>query len=174
MLYDNAQLARVYLHTWQVTGEPFYRAIVEEILHYAVREMTDGSTTLTTGPAGDFYSTEDEDSEGEEGKFFVCAPEEIHTIRDDQADSFIAAYSVTGRGNFEGKNILELKGGLEEREALAEARRRLFEAREDRVHPGRDDKVLTSWNRLMLAAFAEAARVLKRDDYLEVAEQSSS
>ncbi len=163
MLYDNAQLARVYLHGWQATGEPFYRTIAEEILDYVVREMTDSS-------AG-FYSTQDADSEGEggrtasEGKFFVWTPDEIHRVLGDQADRFIKVYGVTGRGNFEGKNILELEGSLEEREALAEARRRLFEAREQRVHPGRDDKVLTSWNGLMLAAFAEAARVLGRDDY---------
>jgi uncharacterized protein YyaL (SSP411 family) len=122
MLYDNAQLARVYLHAWQVTGEPFYR---------------------------------------------------IRSVLGDQADRFIEAYGVTERGNFEGKNILEFKGGLEEREALAEARRKLFEAREERVHPGRDDKVLISWNGLMLAAFAEAARVLEREEYREVAERNA-
>jgi uncharacterized protein YyaL (SSP411 family) len=156
MLYDNAQLARVYLHTWHVTGEPFYRAIVEETLDYVIREMT--------SPGGGFYSTQDADSEGEEGKFFVWTPDEIRAVLGDEADRFMAAYGVTERGNFEGKNILELKGSLEEREALAEARRKLFDAREQRVHPGRDDKVLVSWNGLMLAAFAEAARVLKRDD----------
>ena len=91
----------------------------------------------------------------------------------DQADRFITAYGVTERGNFESQNILELKGSLEEREALADARRKLFEAREARIHPGRDDKVLTSWNGLMLAAFAEAARALEREDYREVAERNA-
>jgi uncharacterized protein YyaL (SSP411 family) len=165
MLYDNAQLARVYLHAWQVTGVPFYRAIVEETLDYVVREMA--------SPEGGFYSTQDADSEGEEGKFFVWTPDEMRSVLGDQADRFIEAYGVTERGNFEGKIILELKGSLEEREALAEARCRLFEARESGVHPGRDDKVLTSWNGLMLAAFAEAARVLEHEDYREVAEQNA-
>jgi uncharacterized protein len=157
MLYDNAQLARVYLHAWQVTGEPFYHAIVEETLDYVAREMLD--------PDGGFYSTQDADSAGEEGRFFVWTPDEIRNVLGDKADRFIEAYGVSDNGNFEGRNILELKGSLEEREALAEARRRLFEARQQRAHPGRDDKVLTSWNGLMLAAFAEAARVLGRDDY---------
>ena len=165
MLYDNAQLARVYLHAWQVTGEPLYRTIVEETLDYVVREMF--------SPEGGFYSTQDADSEGEEGKFFVWTPDEIRDVLGDQAARFVAAYGVTGRGNFEGKNILELMGSLEERDALVDARRRLFEVRERRVHPGRDDKVLTSWNGLMLAAFAEAARVLEREDYLEVAERNA-
>ena len=85
----------------------------------------------------------------------------------------MAAYGVSPGGNFEGKNILEFVGDLEQRPALAEARRKLFEAREKRVHPGRDEKVLTSWNGLMLAAFAEAARALDRDDYRQVAERNA-
>jgi hypothetical protein len=85
----------------------------------------------------------------------------------------MAAYGVTPGGNFEGKNILEFVGDLDQRPALAEARRKLFEAREQRVHPGRDEKVLTSWNGLMLAAFAEAARTLNREDYQDVAERNA-
>jgi uncharacterized protein YyaL (SSP411 family) len=178
MLYDNAQLARVYLHAWQVTGNEFFRTITEEILDYVVREMTD--------PTGGFYSTQDADSEGEEGKFFVWTPGQIREVLDTQAsplpgggdgrggaDSFMAAYGVKPGGNWEGKNLLEFVGELDQRPALAEARRRLFEAREKRVHPGRDDKVLTSWNGLMLAAFAEAARSLDRDDYRRVAERNA-
>ena len=165
MLYDNAQLARVYLHAWQVTGESFFRTIAEETLDHVVREMTD--------PADGFYSTQDADSEGEEVKFFFWTPAEIRAVLGEEAGRFIEAYGVTERGNFEGKNILELEGSLEEREALAEASRKLFEMRERRVHPGRDDKVLTSWNGLMLSAFAEAARVLKRDDYREIAERNA-
>jgi uncharacterized protein YyaL (SSP411 family) len=165
MLYDNGQLARVYLHAWQVTGEPFYRTIAEEILDYVVREMTD--------PAGGFYSAQDADSEGEEGKFFVWEPDEIRSVLGEQADHFVRVYGVTEQGNFEGKNILELKGSFQERGALAQARRRLFAARGERIHPGRDDKVLASWNGLMLAAFAEATRVLKRDDYQQVAERTA-
>jgi len=165
MSYDNSQLARVYLHAWQVTGNEFFRAITEEILDYIVREMTD--------PAGGFYSTQDADSEGKEGKFFVWTPGEIQEILGSDADAFMAAYGVTRHGNFEGKNILEFTGDLDHRPALADARHKLFEARERRIHPGRDEKILTSWNGLMLAAFSEAARALDRDDYREVAERNA-
>jgi uncharacterized protein YyaL (SSP411 family) len=165
MLYDNAQLARVYLHAWQVIGHGFFRTITEEILDYVVREMLD--------LAGGFYSTQDADSEGEEGKFFVWTPDEIREVLGDAADAFMAAYGVTRHGDFEGKNILEFVSDMEQRPALAEARRKLFEARKKRVHPGRDEKVLTSWNGLMLAAFAEAARSLDRDDYRRVAERNA-
>ncbi len=165
MLYDNALLARVYLHAWQVTGDAFFRAITEETLDYVVREMTD--------PAGGFYSTQDADSEGQEGKFFVWTPAQIREALDADAVTFMAAYGVTDRGNFEGQNILQLVGDVEQRTDLAGARRKLFNAREGRVHPGRDEKVLTSWNGLMLAAFAEAARVLRRDDYRQVAERNA-
>jgi hypothetical protein len=173
MLYDEAQLARVYLHAWQVTGEPFCRTIAEETLDYVAREMTD--------PEGGFYSTQDADSEGEEGKFFVWTPAEIRDLLGQQAGVFMDAYGVTEAGNasagsahgFEGKNILEYVGHMSQRADLAEARRKLFEAREQRVHPGRDEKVLASWNGLMLAAFAEAARVLKRDDYRQIAERNA-
>ncbi|MBE9508595.1 MAG: thioredoxin domain-containing protein, partial [Chloroflexi bacterium] len=179
MLYDNAQLARVYLHAWQVTGAPLFRAIAEQVLDYVLREMT--------APTGGFCSTQDADSEGEEGKFFIWTPDEIRGVLGDQAAPLMEAYGVTGRGNFEGKSILEFVGSLEKRQALADARRRLFEARESRVHPGRDDKVLTSWNGLMLAAFAEAARVLspspnsgrggrgvRADHYRQVAERNAA
>jgi uncharacterized protein YyaL (SSP411 family) len=166
MLYDVAQLARVYLHAWQVTDEPFFRTITEETLDYVMREMMD--------PDGGFYSTQDADSEGEEGKFFVWTPAEIREILRDDADDFMAAYGVTQHGNFEGKNILEFVGDINQRATLTEARRKLFEAREKRVRPGRDEKVLVSWNGLMLAAFAEAARALNRDDCYEVAERTAS
>jgi len=127
-----------------------------------------------TDPAGGFYSTQDADSEGKEGKFFVWTPGEIREVLGDEADAFMSAYGVTRHGNFEGKNILEFVGDMNQRPALAEARRKLFEAREQRIHPGRDEKVLTSWNGLMLAAFAEAARILDRDDYLQVAERNAA
>jgi uncharacterized protein YyaL (SSP411 family) len=165
MLYDNAQLSRVYLHAWQVTGEPLYRAVAEETLDYVAREMM--------SPEGGFYATQDADSEGEEGKFFLWTGEEIRATLGDETDRFTAAYNVTKGGNFEGKNILELIGGLDERLALAEARRKLLEARERRIHPARDEKVLTSWNGLMLAAFAEAARVLNSDGYRHIAERNA-
>jgi uncharacterized protein YyaL (SSP411 family) len=146
-----------------VTGNEFFRTITEAILDYVVREMLD--------PAGGFYSTQDADSEGEEGKFFVWTPDEIQAVLGNQAsllpgggdgrggaDAFMAAYGVTRHGNFEGKNILEFVGDMDQRPALVEARRKLLEARDRRVHPDRDEEVLTSWNGLMLAAFAEAAR----------------
>jgi len=165
MLYDVAQLARVYLHAWQLRGDPFYRAIVEESLDYVVREMTD--------PAGGFYATQDADSEEGEGSFYLWTPAEIRALLGDQAAPFLAAYGVTEEGNFEGRNILELKGSLAERQALAAARRRLLEARQRRPAPRRDEKVLTSWNGLMLAAFAEAARALGRADYRQVAARNA-
>ena len=165
MLYDNAQLARVYLHAWQATGKQFFRTVAEETLDYALREMTD--------PAGGFYSTQDADSEGVEGKFFVWTPDEIGEVLDRDTEAFVSAYGVTRAGNFEGRNILEFVGDLDQRAGLADARRKLFAVREERVHPGRDEKVLTSWNGLMLAAFAEAARVLGRDDYEEAAQRNA-
>jgi uncharacterized protein YyaL (SSP411 family) len=177
MLYDNSQLARVYLHAWQTTGDAFYRRVVEETLDYVVREMTD--------PAGGFYSTQDADSEGEEGKFFVWKPAEVRGVLGEDALLFMDAYGVTDRGNFEGKNILSVaydldvlahrhRLALEEVEArLAASRRTLFALREGRVKPGRDEKVLTAWNGLMLAAFAEAARAFGRDDYRAVAQRNA-
>jgi uncharacterized protein YyaL (SSP411 family) len=173
MLYDNSQLARVYLHAWQVTGNEFYRAIVEETLDYVAREML--------SPEGAFYSTQDADSEGEEGKFFVWTVDEIRDLLGEQTDEFMAAYGVKPGGNWEGKNILELTGTLEQREKLAGARAKLFGARKARVHPGRDEKVLTSWNGIMLAAFAEAAAAFaltddspeRGDRYRRIAEENA-
>ena len=161
MLYDNAQLARLYLHAWQHTQNRFFRTISEEILDYVMREMY--------APSGGFYSTQDADSEGQEGKFFVWKPDEIQSVLGDDAQVFMAAYGITQAGNFEGQNILELVGDDQQREALSGARSKLFDLREKRVHPHRDDKVLTSWNGIMLAAFAEASRALGREDYAQVA-----
>jgi uncharacterized protein YyaL (SSP411 family) len=177
MLYDNSQLARVYLHAYQVTGNAFYRRVVEEALDYVAREMTD--------PGGGFYSTQDADSEGEEGKFFVWRPDEIRAALSDDAPLFMEAYGVTERGNFEGKNILSAVLDLdvlahrhrlsvaEVEQRLAAARAKLFAVREGRVKPGRDEKVLTAWNGLMLAAFAEAARALDRADYRQAAQRNA-
>ena len=161
MLYDNAQLARVYLHAWQVTGEPLFRTVVEETLDYIIREMT--------APEGGFYATQDADSEGREGTFFLWTAEEMTALLGDDAPRFMKAYGVSAKGNFEGRTILSLKGSFEERQALAEARRKLFLARTQRPHPGRDAKILTSWNGLMLTAFAEAAQALGREEYRQVA-----
>jgi uncharacterized protein YyaL (SSP411 family) len=173
MLYDNAQLARVYLHAWQPTGNDFFQTIALETLDYVAREMR--------SPEGAFYSTQDADSEGEEGKFCVWTMDEIREVPGEQADKFIEAYGVQPSGNWEGKNILELTGSLEQRAALADARTKLFAVREARVHPNRDEKVLTSWNGLMLAAFAEAAAALNHEGgdlararfYRQVAEENA-
>ncbi len=168
MLYDNAQLARVYLHGWQVTGQPLFRAIVEETLEYVMREMTVGSPA--EGESGGFYATQDADTEGEEGKFFLWTPDEVRAALGGPSTRFLSLYGVTDEGNFEGRTILTFQGTVEEREALAGARRMLSEARDRRIRPGRDEKVLTSWNGLMLAVFAEAAHALGRPDFLKVAE----
>ncbi len=166
MLYDNAQLARVYLHAWQVTDNPLFRAVAEETFDYVLREMTD--------PLGGFYATQSAESEGEEGKFFVWTTEEIDAILGTQAERFRELYGVTARGNFEGQNVLTFAGAREERQKMAEARKRLYEERERRVSPDRDEKVLTSWNGLMLAAFAEAGEGFHREDYLGAAERNAA
>jgi uncharacterized protein len=163
MLYDNAQLARTYLHGWQALGHQRYRRACEETLDWMLREMR--------GPEGGFYSALDADSEGEEGRFYVWTPEEIREVLGDAADSILDYYGVTDSGNFEGRNILHLAAGPEapEPEGLAAARAALFEARSKRVRPGLDDKRLASWNALAIAAFADAGTVLERDDYLDAA-----
>ncbi len=173
MLYDNSQLARVYLHAWQVTGKPQYRRVVEETLDYVQREMTNS--------AGGFTSTLDADSEGEEGTFYVWQQSEINDVLVTDAQLFAEAYGVSAGGNWEGKNILQVAKDVDVlafghdassdaiETMLTGARRRMFEAREERERPGLDDKVITAWNGLMLAAFAEAARVLGSAAYLRVA-----
>ncbi|MFZ1699980.1 MAG: thioredoxin domain-containing protein [Pyrinomonadaceae bacterium] len=167
MLYDNAQLIRVYLHAFQVTGDEFYKHIAVETLEYVKREMLDES--------GGFYSTQDADSEGEEGKFFVWTPEEIvEILESEDAIAFAEFYDVTTSGNFEGKNILNIKKPSSADPARFEqSRQALFAAREKRIKPNRDEKVLTAWNGLMLAAFAEAAAVLDCDDYLAIAKKNA-
>ena len=174
MLYDNALLSRLYLHVYQVTHDEFYRRIAEEILDYVVREMTDSS--------GGFYSSQDADSEGEEGKFFVWSrPEVIELLGEPDGAIFGDYYDVTDRGNFDGQNILHVNNSIEAiaskhnlsieraREIIEKGRRALFDIRERRVKPGRDEKILTAWNGLMLTSFAEASAILDRADYGEVA-----
>jgi hypothetical protein len=169
MLYDNAQLSRVYLHAWQASGEPFFRRIAEEIYDYILREMT--------APEGGFYSTTDADSEGEEGKFFVWSKAELESLLGGDAATAIEYWGVSERGNFEGHNILNVPNDddviaarldisiAELTARLARIKDTLYAARTQRVHPGLDDKIITAWNGLMLASLAEAARVLDRDDY---------
>ncbi|HYH86808.1 MAG TPA: thioredoxin domain-containing protein, partial [Pyrinomonadaceae bacterium] len=155
MLYDNALLSRLYLHVYQATGEEFFRKVVEETLDYVAREMRDES--------GAFYSTQDADSEGVEGKFFVWDKEEIEKLLGaDNARLFNAYYDVTQGGNFEDSNILNIRrtakavaeelgvSEVELAEVVARGRRILFDAREKRIKPGRDEKVIAAWNGLML------------------------
>ena len=178
MLYDNALLSRLYLHYYQLTREEWARQIAEGILDYVVREMTD--------PAGGFYSTQDADSEGVEGKFFVWTLDEIKSVLGEQdAALFSSYYNITEAGNFEDKNILNVTRSLEEvaaetnvtrselEESLARSRSKLFEVRERRIKPGRDEKILTAWNGMMLASFAEAAAILDREDYLKIARRNA-
>ncbi len=177
MLYDNAQLSRVYLHAWQITGDPFYRHIAEEVYDYILREMTT--------PEGGFYSTTDADSEGEEGKFFVWSKADLEQLLGDDARFAVEYWGVSNSGNFEGHNILYVPNDdetaaerlgipLETLHAkLAAIKKTLYAAREKRVHPGLDDKILTAWNGMMLASLAEAARVLGRDDYRHAAHKNA-
>ncbi len=179
MLYDNAQLARVYLHAYQTLNRDikppataggsdkaeFYKRIAVETLEYIKREMLDAS--------GGFYSTQDADSDGEEGKFFVWTPEEIGEILGDEAQIFCKYYDVTPDGNFEGHSILNVKNPVAPAPG-SDARKKLFDVRETRIKPGRDEKVLTAWNGLMLAAFADAAGVLGNDEYLQIAKRNAA
>jgi uncharacterized protein YyaL (SSP411 family) len=174
MLYDNALLARLYLDAYLALGDPFYKQICIEILDYVRREMTDSS--------GGFYSAQDADSEGEEGKFFLWSPQEVDSLLGAEDGRLFRRYfDVTETGNFEDSNILhvdeeraviaKLMGVAPERldQVLERGKRLLFEARESRIKPHRDEKTLTAWNALMLRSFAEAGRALDRPDYLEIA-----
>ena len=175
MLYDNAQLASLYLHGWLATGEPEYGRVCEETLDYILREMTHAS--------GGFFSAQDADSEGVEGKFFVWSEDEIRAALPDaeMAHAALLYWGADEEPNFEGRSILFVPrepsqvaqdlGMPVERLAglVAAARTRLYDSRDKRVHPGLDDKVLASWNGLALAAFAEAGRALGRADYIAAA-----
>ncbi len=179
MLYDNAQLLRAYLHAWQINGRPEYRRAIDETVDYVLREMT--------APEGGFYSAQDADSEGEEGKFFVWTAEEVEAVLGgEEADLLGRAYGVTPGGNFEGKTILNLKNTAAELaqqsgapvesvvERLSESRRKLFNEREKRVKPGRDDKILTEWNGLMVHALTDVGVVLGRADALDAAAKAAA
>ncbi len=178
MLYDNAQLARVYLHVFQATGDDFYKRVAVETLEYVKREMTN--------ERGGFYSSQDADSEGVEGKFFVWTPAEIAEILGAQdAQIFNFYFDVSEEGNFEEKNILNINytpGATAKalkitperlRKVLETGREKLFAEREKRAKPFRDEKVLTAWNGLMLATFAEASAILDNADYLEIARKNA-
>jgi uncharacterized protein YyaL (SSP411 family) len=163
MLYDNALLARTYLHGWRVLGHQRYRRVCTETLDWAMREMR--------GPEGGFFSALDADSEGEEGRFYVWSRAEISDLLGDRAEEVISHLGVTEKGNFEGSNVLHLAAGADATppQGFEGARELLYEARSKRVWPGLDDKRLTSWNALMIAALAEAGAVLGRSDYLDAA-----
>jgi len=167
MLYDNALLSRLYLHYFQVSEDGSARATVEGILDYVLREMTH--------PSGGFYSTQDADSEGHEGKFFVWDIQEIRdALGETAAARFCDYYNITKAGNFEGKNIPNVTRPDGELQAsLDESRRILFDLREKRVKPDRDEKILTAWNGLMMASFAEAGIVLNRPNYTDAARRNA-
>ncbi len=170
MLYDNALLLGCYLETYQATGDPFFREIAEETLVWVKREMT--------SPEGPFYSTLDADSEGEEGKFYVWTEKEIlDVLGPEDGERFCSVYGVEPAGNWEhGQNILHRTKTLAQsarllgcsesdlRQLLERCRKKLYEVRARRVWPARDEKILTSWNALMIAALAQASAVLDRPD----------
>ncbi|MEF2967311.1 thioredoxin domain-containing protein [Paenibacillus sp. M1] len=179
MLYDNALLAWTYLEAYQITKKAAYRDTAEQIFAYVLRDMTD--------PEGGFYSAEDADSEGQEGKFYVWEPEEIiEVLGPEDGELFCRVYDITEEGNFEGHNIpnriatdlsafaevTELdESGL--RDILEASRQKLFEYREARIHPGKDDKILTSWNGLMIMALAKGYSVTGKREYLDAAEKAA-
>lgn len=178
MLYDNAQLARLYLHVFQITKDEFYKRVAVETLEYVKREMTDA--------AGGFFTAQDADSEGVEGKFFVWTPEQIAAILDERERQFFNFYyDVSEHGNFEEKNILNVKNSLTETSVILKisadelekildgCKTKLFAEREKRAKPFRDEKILTAWNGLMLATFAEASAILESEDYLKIAERNA-
>ena len=171
MLYDNALLIRACLHAWQITADPFFRRVVTESLDFIAREVAH--------PQGGFYSSLDADSEGEEGKFYVWTLDEISEILNADANFFVTAYGITSRGNFEGHSVLQRAlddSSLSARfkldvetvsSKLADCHARLLSVRSSRVRPGTDDKVLTSWNGLMLATIAESAKVFRESNLQE-------
>ncbi|MDW8277569.1 MAG: thioredoxin domain-containing protein [Anaerolineales bacterium] len=178
MLYDNAQLALVYLHGYLLSGEESFRQVCEETLDFVLREMTH--------PLGGFYSSLDADSEGEEGKFYVWEFDELKDLLGDEFAFFQSAYGLTPAGNWEGKIVLQralddatlaARFGLTRetaRQRLSALHARLLEVRTRRTRPATDDKILTAWNALMLQAFAEAARYLGRADYLQAARRNAT
>ena len=177
MLYDNAQLVMLYLSVYQVTGDPFHATIAQETLDYVLREMTHSD--------GGFYATQDADSERVEGKFFTWSQPEIRSVLGDDAEPFCRYYDVTPAGNWEHRNILRVVGSLDDlsaqfdmprealRDLLARGRTKLFSEREKRIKPHRDEKVLASWNGLMIQAFAQGAMVLGNTAYLRAANSAA-
>ncbi|MDA3130870.1 thioredoxin domain-containing protein [Aliibacillus thermotolerans] len=178
MLYDNALLAITYTEAFQITKEDRFRQVAEEVLTYVLRDMQD--------EGGAFYSGEDADSEGVEGKFYVWTKEEVMDVLGPEDGAlFCEVYDITGRGNFEGKNIPNLlketpesfaaRNGLDVekvKEILRRAKKQLFHHRKKRVPPHKDDKILTSWNGLMIVALAKAARAFGERTYEDEAKRA--
>jgi uncharacterized protein YyaL (SSP411 family) len=169
MLYDNALLSRIYLYAYLVTGNELFRSVVEGTLDYVLREMT--------APNGAFYSTQDADSEGVEGRYYLWTHQEINELVGRENSRLITDYfGVTPAGNFEGRNVLHVAGepGPKAAGIINRAKKSLLAKRQERVRPARDDKTLTSWNGLMLASLTEAACALGRPDYLAAAVANGS
>lgn len=173
MLYDNALLAIAYLETYHSTKKEEYLKTGEAIFTYILRDMT--------SPEGGFYSAEDADSEGEEGKFYVWKPEEIyHILGDREGKEFCRLFDITPVGNFEGLSIPNRiltpkeEHKKSENDFINQWREKLFKERENRVHPYKDDKILTSWNGLMIAALAIGGRVAEKTEYTQAAEKAAS
>jgi uncharacterized protein YyaL (SSP411 family) len=170
MLYDNALLAGAYLEAYQVTGKGDYARVARETLEWVLREMQ--------GEEGGYYSTQDADSEGVEGKFYVWTEEEVRRLLGPRAGDFCRVYDVTASGNWEGENILHRADGFSSADidletSLRESREILLRERERRVHPGLDDKILTSWNGLMIAAMARGFRILGDEKFLDSARKAA-
>ena len=178
MLYDNSLLSRVYLDAYQITKNEFYRRIASETLDYVLREMY--------RPGGGFYSTQDADSEGEEGKYYVWELEEIRDALGDEAEAFIRYYGVTEGGNFEhGRNILNISGSPEDIAArigmdvselqnrIGKGKAQLFSKRENRVRPGLDDKIITAWSAMIISSMASGYQIIGKQEYLDAASQSA-
>ena len=178
MLYDNALLAMSYFEAWLITKRPLYRHVCEEVLHYAMRDMTH--------PEGGFYSAEDSESEDHEGQFYLWSLQEIELILGpSDSDLFADFYDVTEEGNFEGSNILNTPLSLEEfsekiginedelKDRFALQRQILWKARETRPHPLKDDKILTSWNGLMIHALASAGCAFQDYHYIAAAKRAA-
>ncbi len=172
MLYDNALLPIVYAEAYQLSKEDRYAKIVRETLDYVIREMRSSE--------GGFYSTQDADSEGIEGKYYTFTLEEINELLDeDDARIFAAYYGITSDGNFEGRNVLHINANKESiakrfsidiEESIARSKKILLDAREKRIKPARDEKIITSWNGLMISAFIKGYRITSDEKYLKVAE----
>ncbi|QUH22831.1 thioredoxin domain-containing protein [Methanobacterium alkalithermotolerans] len=184
MLYDQALISMAYLESFQISGEEKYAKTAKEIFEYVLRDLK--------SPEGGFYSAEDADSEGVEGKFYMWSKEEIDVILGDSSELICDIFQVQKEGNFKeestgkktGKNILFLKKSLEEiskekqislkklESIIEESRSKLFQVREKRIHPHKDDKILTDWNGLMIAALSRGAQVFKEERYLKAAEKA--